>query len=83
MKYTVLWTPNAEDRLAIIWMSATDQNAISFAANTIDGLLTLDPDSLGEFVFDTVRRLSLPPLGADVEVIEADRIVYVLSVWTI
>jgi hypothetical protein len=83
MKYTVLWTPNAEGRLARVWVDASDQNAISFAANTIDGLLTNDPDSLGEVVFDTVRRLSLPPLGIEFEVIDAEQIVYVLSVWTV
>lgn len=83
MNYEVLWTPNAEGRLATIWMAASDRNAIAFAADMIDDLLAADPGSLGEVVFDTVRRCSIPPLGVDFEILEADRMVYVLSVWTV
>jgi hypothetical protein len=39
MKHTVLWTPIAEQRLAAIWMSATDRNSVTSAAHAIDKAL--------------------------------------------
>jgi hypothetical protein len=81
MTYTVLWIPPAEQNLATVWMDADDRDAVTSAAHTIDRLLARDPESVGEVRFDTVRTLSIAPLGVDYEVIEADRIVYVLAVW--
>jgi hypothetical protein len=81
MRFNVSWTPTAEQDLAAVWMDADDRNAITSAAHTIDGLLAVDPESRGEVRFDTVRTLSVPPLGVDFEVVEPDRIVYVLSAW--
>jgi hypothetical protein len=72
----------AESTLARVWLDATDRNAVSSAAATIDRLLSRDPESRGEVRFDTVRTLSVPPLGVDFEVIEPDRMVYVLIVWS-
>lgn len=81
MKFTVIWTPAAEQDLAAIWLDADDRNAIASATNTIDWLLARTPESLGAPRFDTVRTLAIPPLGIDYEVVEQDRIVYVLSIW--
>jgi hypothetical protein len=77
MRFTVSWTPTAEQDLATVWMDADDRNAVTSSADTIDRLLAVDPESRGEARFDTVRTLSIPPLGVDFEVIEPDRIVYV------
>jgi hypothetical protein len=82
MKYTVVWTPMAESELARIWLDATDRDAITSAAAALDRLLSRDPEFRGEVSFDTVRTLSVPPLGVDFEVIEPDRIVCVLIVWS-
>ena len=73
----------AEAKLASVWLDAPDRNAVTSAAATIDRLLSRDPDSRGEIRFDTVRTVSVPPLGVDFEVIELDRIVYVLIVWSV
>jgi hypothetical protein len=81
MRYTVLWTPAAEQNLAAVWVDADDRNALTSAANTIDRLLAIDPESRGELRFDTVRTFSVPPLGVDFEIVEQDRVVWVLSVW--
>ncbi len=72
MRFTVLWTPPAEQNLASVWMASPDRNAVTSAANTIDRLLSEDPETRGEVRFDTVRTLSILPLGVDFEVIEAD-----------
>jgi len=83
MRFTVPWTPSAEQDLAAIWMEATGRNIIASAANTIDGLLKTDPHLRGESREGDVRILFALPLGVDFEVSELDRTVYVLSVWSV
>jgi hypothetical protein len=67
--------------LAAVWLDEKNRNTVASAADTIDRLLARDPESVGELRFDTVRTLAIPPLGVDYEVIDQDRIIYVLSVW--
>jgi len=81
MKFNVVWTPTAEEDLARVWTEARDRDAVTSAAHTIDRLLSQDPDSIGKICFDTVRSFSAAPLGVDYEVVEADRIVFVLAAW--
>lgn len=81
MRFTVSWTPTAQQDLAAVWLAAADRNAVTSAANVVDTLLATNPESRGDLRFDTVRTLAVPPLGVDFEVVEADRIVYVLTVW--
>jgi hypothetical protein len=44
MKYTVVWRKSAEQQLAHLWTTAADRNAVKNAADTIDSVLTHDPD---------------------------------------
>lgn len=81
MRYTVVWTPAAQQDLAAVWLSESDRKAIASAAEMIDRLLARDPETIGEARFDTVRTVAIPPLGVDYEAIVDDRLVYVLSVW--
>ena len=81
MRYTVIWTPAAEQNLAAVWTAALDRNAMTSAANIVDQLLAKDPETRGELRFDTVRSFAIVPLGVDFEIVELDRIVYVLSAW--
>jgi plasmid stabilization system protein ParE len=83
MKYTVVWTPTAEQDLAAIWMKAGNRDAVTGASSTIDALLERDPVSQGKSRYDTVRVMFEPPLGVDFDVSEDDRLVYVLAVWYI
>jgi plasmid stabilization system protein ParE len=81
MKYTVLWTPTAEQDLAAIWMDAQDRNAVTSAASSIDALLGEQADTQGESRYGKVRIMFAPPLGVEFEALEEDRTVYVLAVW--
>lgn len=81
MIFTVLWTSDAEQELAAIWLNAADRSAVTSAAHSIDALLRVDPQTRGESRQEEVRVLFAPPLGVDFEVVEGDRIVYVLAVW--
>lgn len=83
MNYTVTWTPKAEQDLAAIWMAAKNRDAVTIASHTIDQLLAQTPATVGSPRFDTVRSLVVPPLGVDYEIVDADRLVYVLSVWDV
>lgn len=81
MNFTVLWRPVAEQRLAAIWASASDRNAVTRAAHAIDTALGIDPERVGESRADDVRILLEEPLGALFTVSPDDCMVYVLSVW--
>ena len=83
MTFTVLWTPSAEKDLAAVWMAADDRDAVTSAAATIDALLRENPQALGESREESLRITFVAPLGVDFEVLDEDRIVYVLSVWSI
>lgn len=80
MRYNVLWTPIAEQRLASLWLAAENRAAVTSAAHSIDRLLMHDPVHVGHDCFDCVRTLNRHPLGVDFEVVEAERLVYVLTV---
>lgn len=82
MNFRVLWTPVAEQQLADLWISASDRGAITAAANEVDRLLAANPLAQGESRFDQLRVTFEAPLGVEYEVHEADRLVYVLAVWS-
>ena len=82
MRYTVLWTPDAEQDLAEIWMEASDRRGITAAANTIDASLTERPELLGESRDRNVRIAFTWPLAVEFEVLSEDCTVYVLSIWS-
>jgi hypothetical protein len=78
MNYQVVLTARAEAQLAELWLSAADRAETSWAADAIDRQLKRNPNHAGTLLFDTVRRLRMPPLVVDFEVTEDDRLVNVL-----
>ena len=48
MRYTVLWSPDAENDLAAIWLAANDRTAVTAAGNQIDAFLHQDAHLQGE-----------------------------------
>jgi hypothetical protein len=82
MKYAVIWIPNAEQRLASIWLTASDRNGVTAAAHQLDQLLSTTPLATGESRQSSVLRIAYEdPLGIRFEVIEDDKKVRGLSVW--
>jgi hypothetical protein len=81
MKYTVLWVPGAEQRLADLWINATDRDSITKASHAIDQRLKTDPLNQGESRPGGRRVLFESPLGVLYRVEEQDMIVRVLHVW--
>jgi hypothetical protein len=78
--FTVVWHVRAEEKLAAIWLRASDREAISNAANTIERQLHDSPMQCGEFVALNIREWSVAPLMVLFSVSEPDRMVKVLSV---
>jgi hypothetical protein len=81
MIFTVAWVADAVDEIAEIWLVAPDRDRVTAAASRIDQLLRQDPQTHGESRDSNVRILFEDPLGVDFEIVEDDRIVFVLSVW--
>ncbi len=83
MKYTVLWTYDAEQELAAIWLNASDRAEITAASSAIDRALSVNPLDQGESREGAIRVMFRGALAVEFEVLPDDRIVYVLSVWRI
>jgi plasmid stabilization system protein ParE len=83
MKFTVVWKPSAETKLAEIWTDATDRQAVSSAADSIDALLGVSPLEVGESRVSNTRILTVSPLSVYYDVYEGDRRVAVWAVWRI
>jgi hypothetical protein len=81
MKYMMIWTDAAVGKLTQAWIDSSDRNRLTSAVHEIELELAEDPEAIGRRTFDNVREYRYPPIGVEFEVVEADRIVYVLSVW--
>jgi hypothetical protein len=81
MRYTVVWTIEAERRLAKIWLESNNKASVTDAANEIDRLLRDDPWACSEGRDIGMRILTVPPLGVMFRAYPDDRLVKVISVW--
>jgi hypothetical protein len=84
MKYRVTFLKVADQELADIWLNAADRTAVTIASFQLQQLLELRPLKAGESRGSSVNRTVInPPLAFDYEVIEDDKKVRVVHVWTI
>ena len=81
MNWTVEWVPVAQNRLAAIWVSASDRGAITAAANAIDARLQRDPFAESESRTGSLRVTFEAPLGVLFRVKEPQHRVTVVLVW--
>jgi hypothetical protein len=84
MNYIVHWTDAALDELAAVWLAAADRNAVTAASHQLELEIATDPAGRG------LPRRAAPgyiavelPLCIEYEVIEDDKTVRVLHVWSI
>ena len=61
MRFTVVWVPLAEQKLARLWLRAKDRPAVSKAAHEIDKFLAANPESAGEARANDQRLLHAAP----------------------
>jgi hypothetical protein len=83
MKYTVVSKPEAERRLAELWMTVDDPERFADAANLIERELAVAPTSVGEQRIGSIRVVVIPPVGMYFRVNTEDRQVLVLTVWSV
>lgn len=79
MKYTVVWLPQALNRLADIWNRASDQQAVADASNWIERALRRDAHRKG-LVHGDQRVYIRQPLAVTFEVSPDDCMVTVVRV---
>lgn len=79
-QYTVIQPPWVDDQLADLWLSASDRDAVTAAADRIDRELRNDAETKGEQVSSNLRRLAIGPLWAYYTVHPDDCVVKVWSV---
>lgn len=67
-----------------MWLAAADRNAVTVAAHLIEQELATHPFAIGVPRNASVNRTAYePPLGVDYEVIEDDKLVRVVRVWSL
>jgi hypothetical protein len=82
MKYTVVWTPEAENELATAWLEAPSsalRNEIATNVATIERALRIQPSETGESRDADIRMAVVGPVGIVFRVIEDDCLVQVIS----
>ena len=80
MNYKVVWKKSAEDRLAEIWLSASDRNAVSDAAYLIEKRLAANPLNVGESRDGDIRIAFEGPLSMLFVIRDQKKLVRVLAV---
>lgn len=80
VKFTVLWSADAENMLADIWLNAVDRRAVTIAQAVVDTELAADPKSKGTEVTYGLHRLKVAPLIVLFEVHRSHRIVEITAV---
>lgn len=82
MNYRVVWPRKPLDELAAARLAAADRDAVT-ASYQVDQNLATDPYGMGlPFGSPQMRTVSEPPLAVDYEIIEDDKKVRILRVWS-
>lgn len=84
MTYSVVYKKAALAQLAAIWVASPDQAGVTAASHWLEQAVGSRPLSFGESRKSSVVRVAHhPPLGIEFEVIEDDKKVRILRVWTV
>ena len=84
MNYRVVWPKETLDELAAAWLAAADRDAVTAASHEIDQALGQDPYACGFRRNSSVNRTLVDyPLGVEYEIIEDDKKVHVVRVWSV
>jgi hypothetical protein len=84
MTDSVSWTATALNQLAAIWNDSADRNPVTDASHWLEQTIGRRPLEFGESRKSSVVRIGYrPPLGIEYEVIEDDKKVRVLRVWSV
>ncbi len=79
-RFTVVWTNEAIEQLAEIWLDAADREKIVSVAESVDLELAVDPYWKSLEMSEGIRALVLPPLRILFSVSAEDRLVEVARI---
>jgi mRNA-degrading endonuclease RelE of RelBE toxin-antitoxin system len=79
-RYNVVWSADAIDELAEIWLQASDRAAVTSAQAAIDRQLALDPSVLSTEVAEGLHKLVVAPLKVYFEVDEGSRLIKITAI---
>jgi len=79
-RYTVVWVPTAETKLAELWLTSKDPSAVQAASDFIDVVLATHPHSLGMEISAGLRAATVGCLQVLYRVYTLDRLVKVLAI---
>jgi hypothetical protein len=80
MRFTLAYLPDALAELAVLWLDSTDRAAVSRASDLIDRELRDSPDTKGDAVEGSLRKIVAHPLVFYYVISPADRLATVWSV---
>lgn len=84
MDYSIAWTRTALNALAAIWNDSDDRNGVTTASPWLERMLSARPLSFGESRRTSIVRVAYrAPFGIEFEIIEDDKKVRVLRVWSV
>lgn len=81
MRFTVVWTPSAEQELARLWLSAADRARVAAAADQIDASLAREPQLVGESRGGSTYIAIVAPLAVFYDIDEPNRLVRIWDLW--
>lgn len=83
MNYTLEWTPTAINQLTLAWLAAVDRTAVTLAAHRLEEALGEQPYIGRPRNASVNRTVTDLPLGIDFEIIEDDKKVRIVRVWSV
>ena len=84
MNYALIWPHETLNDLAAAWLASADRDAITEASHLIEQALMSQPLTYGSPRGASVTRMAYePPLGVEFEIIEDDKKVRMLRVWSL
>jgi len=82
--YSVAWVRTELNQLASIWLASSNQAGVTIAAHWLEQELSRRPLTFGESRTASVVRIAhRKPLGIEFEIIEDDKKVRILGVWSL
>lgn len=79
-RYTVLWSPDAEGDLTLLWLDSSAREAIATAADAIERQLSQAPERHGVYLAEGLYSVDQPPLRVIFEIDDTDYIARVVKV---
>jgi hypothetical protein len=83
MKYTVVWTEDADAELAEIWVHDNTRTRVTQAVNELERLLRESETARNASGVGKRRILSVDPIGIEFLVEDDDLLVTVTTIWRI